>query len=108
VNARSFDARTVLIGLQGKTIRTLSGKPNRILNVVGSDVIVATERSPSGQPVPIEWVQSALQRLARDGEVEISVQSVGYRSAFIGAVLATLPGVSVSMNPRVIRLVPNR
>jgi hypothetical protein len=35
-------------------------------------------------------VQDALDRLAADGEVEISVEAVGYRSAFIGAVLSAL------------------
>jgi hypothetical protein len=43
--------------------------------------------------VPIAWVQDALDRLDRDGEIEISVESVRYRSAFIGAVLLALPGV---------------
>jgi len=37
--------------------------------------------------VPIDWVQSALDRLLTDQQVVISVDSVGYRSAFIGAVL---------------------
>ena len=40
--------------------------------------------------MPIKWVQDALDRLAADGEVEISVESVGYRSAFVGAVLSAL------------------
>ena len=31
-----------------------------------------------------------------DGEVEISVESVGYRSAFIGAVLSALDGTEAS------------
>jgi len=39
---------------------------------------------------PVEWFQEALDRLAADGEIEISVESVGYRSAFVGAVLASL------------------
>jgi hypothetical protein len=46
--------------------------------------------------VPIRWVQDALDRLATDGEVEISVESVGYRSAFIGAVLSALEGTEAS------------
>ena len=44
--------------------------------------------------MPIAWVQDALDRLERDGEIEISVESVRYRSAFIGAVLLALPGVA--------------
>jgi hypothetical protein len=79
------DARSHLASLVGKTIRTLSGGSNTVLRLEGDDVIVATRRSPEGQPVPIAWVQAALDRLRRDGEVEISVASVGYRSAFVSA-----------------------
>jgi hypothetical protein len=52
-----------------------------------------TTRSPRGQLVSIECVQAALNRLYTEHEVEISVDSVGYRSAFIGAVLSSLPNV---------------
>jgi hypothetical protein len=40
-------------------------------------------------------VQEALDRLAEEGEVVINVAAIGYRSAFIGAVLSTIPGVVV-------------
>jgi hypothetical protein len=62
-------------------------------------VIVATERSTTGQPVPIVWVQQALDRLVRDGQVDITPAVVGYRSAFIGAVLRTLPGAIIGVDP---------
>jgi uncharacterized protein DUF3883/EVE domain-containing protein len=94
------DARSHLASLVGWTIQTLSGAPNTVLRLEGDDVMVATTRSPQGQPVPIAWVQTALDRLLRDGEVEISVASVGYRSAFIGAALATLPGARTAHNPQ--------
>jgi predicted RNA-binding protein with PUA-like domain len=93
------DARSHLASLVGRTIQTLSGAPNTVLRLEGDDVIVATRRSPQGQPVPIAWVQAALDRLARDGEVEISVASVGFRSAFVGAALAALPGARTAQNP---------
>lgn len=86
----SYDAREVLNGLVGKTIHTLTGRPNTVLGVEGDTVQVATARSPSGKSIPIAWVQAALDRLDTDGEVEITVESVGYRSAFIGAVLSSL------------------
>jgi hypothetical protein len=80
-----------------------------VLYVEGDDVIVATAKSPNGQPVPIAWVQNALNLLERDGEVVIDVETVGYRSAFIGAVLATLPGTNTALAPpRVIRLASAR
>lgn len=99
-----IDARTYLSGLVGQEIRTLTGRPNRVLRLERNEVIVATGRSPAGQPVPIAWVQDALDRLVAEGEVEISVESVGYRSAFIGAVLATVPGAITKTGPRRVRL----
>lgn len=63
----------------------MTGRENRVSAIDDESVLIWTTRSPSGQPVPIAWVQEALDRIERDGEVEISVQSVEYRSAFIGA-----------------------
>jgi hypothetical protein len=93
-------ARSHLASLVGRSVQTLSGAANTVLRLQGDDVIVATERSPQGQPVPIAWVQAALDRLQRDGEVEINVASVGYRSAFVGAALAALPGARTAHNPQ--------
>jgi hypothetical protein len=53
---------------------------------------VGTAKSPQGQWVNITDVQAARDTLRRRGHVAISVKEVGYRSAFIGAVLSTLPG----------------
>ena len=102
----SPDARAHLASLTGRTIETLSQrKPNRILHLDGSAVIVATESSPSGQPVEIADVQAAFDRLLSGEEVEISVASLGHRSAFVGAVLPTLPGaVVLPTRPRRVRL----
>lgn len=59
-------------------------------------MIVGTERSPKGRPVSIADVQAAMELLEQDGEVMIDVETVGHRSAFIGAVLASLPGATTS------------
>jgi hypothetical protein len=85
-------ARALLLSLAGRSLHTLTGDENRILRVDSDNVVVWTARSPSGQPVPIAWVQDALDRLARSGEIEISVASVGQRSEFVGAALRELPG----------------
>jgi hypothetical protein len=75
-----------------------------VLRIEGDDIIVATAKSPDGQPVPTAWVQDAMDLLERDGEVVIDVDTVGYRSAFIGAILATLPGTKTALAPpRVVR-----
>jgi hypothetical protein len=78
--------------LVGQRIETVSGRPNHVLRIEGDSVIVGTARSPKGQAVPLDWIETAVQRLLAEGETEISVPSLGYRSAFIGAVLLKLPG----------------
>jgi hypothetical protein len=85
-------ARALLELLVGQPISTVTGRPNTVLRVEGDNVVVATNRSPTGQPVPIEWVQSGLDQLLERGEIEVSVPSLGHRSSFVGAVLLTLPG----------------
>ena len=92
-------ARELLQGLVGRTIQTPTGRPNRVVRVSGEDVIVATERSPEGQVVPIAWVETGMDSLYRDGSVEATVEALGHRSAFIAAVLATLPGAAVHHDP---------
>jgi hypothetical protein len=100
------DARCLLESLVGRPLRTVSGRETRVLECGVDTVRVWSARSPSGQPIPIKWVQETLDRLERDGEIEISVASVGYRSAFVGAVLGELPGAEVlrSVSPPRIRL----
>jgi hypothetical protein len=97
--------RRFLESLVGQLISTVTGRPNTVLHVEGDSVIVATNRSPTGQPVPIEWVQSGLEQLLETGEIEASVPSLGHRSSFFGAVLLTLPdAVLIRTAPPRIRL----
>jgi hypothetical protein len=90
------EARELLGGLVGRTITTVTGRPNTVLEVGSVEVVVATGRSPQGAAVPISSVQDALDRLAVEGMVEVSVDSLGHRSAFVGAVLLTLPGAEAT------------
>jgi hypothetical protein len=99
--AGAIDLLRRLIGLP---LRTVSGRSNTILAVRPPEVLVATRRSPDGQPVPIAWVEDALDRLIKTGQLEIHPRSSTYRSAFIGAVLLTLPGARVSGSPPLIEL----
>jgi hypothetical protein len=98
-------AREVLESLIGEEIHTVTGKSNRVARLERDAVVVATQRSPEGTPVPVIWVQDAIDRLHKAHEIEVSVESLGYRSAFVGAVLLTLPGaVLVRTTPPRIRL----
>ena len=91
-----IDIRSHLESLAGEEIETLTTRrPNRILRIEDEEVIVGTVKSPNGRPVPIEWLEDAADLLVRDGEVAVDVETLGHRGAFIGAVLATLPGAVV-------------
>lgn len=100
-----IDARTHLQSLAGQTLWTATRRqPNRILRVTASEVFVATDKSPRGQSLPLDWVQAAFDRLAAGEEVRISVPSLGYRSAFIGAAMLSLPGARLLTTPTRVRL----
>jgi hypothetical protein len=101
------DARAFVESLRGRELKTLSqGKTNRVLDLVGDDVLVSTEPSPGGERVPLVEVQRALDSLLQEGELSVTVDEIGsHRSSFIGAALATMPGVEVVGNrPKVLRL----
>lgn len=97
-------ASVLLRQLVGEEIFTTNGSINKILAVSPTTVTVATAKSPHGKLVPIQWVDEALSVLARDGSVEATTENIGYRSAFVGAVLLTLPGAFVSGSPPLITL----
>jgi|ERR1035438_4582140 hypothetical protein len=100
-----MDARAHLNTLMGKSIHTIGqSRPNRIVTLDGADVVVATTQSPNGQRIAIAEVQAAIDMLERTGDLLIDKKIAGYRSAFIGAVLATLPGAVVATRPRRVRL----
>lgn len=91
-----IDARAHLERLVGREIRTLTErKPNRILRIERDEVIVGTRKSPDGRPVPIVWLQDAVDLLEERGEVAVDRETLGRRRAFVGAFLATLPGTVV-------------
>ena len=77
-----IDARSHLHPLVGEEIHTLTDRrANRILRVEGDDVIVGTAKSPSGRPVPIQWLQDAVDLLVREGEITVDVETLGHRGA---------------------------
>lgn len=102
---KKIDARKYLFALKGRTLYTLGqAKPNRIIKIDRKVVTVGTDKSPKGTTVQIEKVQEALDRLLKDGKVAVNGKTLGPRSGFIGAVLATVPGVEVDAKPAAVRL----
>jgi len=89
-------ARDVLQSLVGQTIRTVTGVENTVLAIEGDQVRVGTKRTPSGARIPIDWVQQGIDLLAQRGDVAIDTATVEHRSAFVGAVLLTLPNTRVA------------
>jgi hypothetical protein len=85
-------ARSLLESLVGQQISTVTGRPNTVLGLTDGNVVVGTNRAPNGELVPIDAVQSGLERLLQEREIEVHPRSLGYRSSFVGAVLLTLPG----------------
>ena len=102
-----FDARAYLQGLVGQTILTITGKPNTILAVRDNDVFVRTQDTANpgvGEPVPIQWVQDAGDTLYERGRIGINTTEATHRSAFIGAVLSSLPGAVALRQPARVEL----
>jgi hypothetical protein len=89
--ARMIDAELLLRSVVGEQLSTVRGHPNTVLRLIDGEARVATSRSPQGQPVPIAWLQSVLDRLGAGETVAIEPAAVGYRSAFLGAVLRAVP-----------------
>ncbi|WP_435586240.1 hypothetical protein, partial [Micromonospora aurantiaca (nom. illeg.)] len=97
-----LEATELLRALMGVPLLTAKGRTNKIVAVQPPDVVVATQSSPAGAPVPIAWVEKALQLLREHGSVTIHPDQVGYRSAFVGAVLLQLPYAQANGSPPVI------
>jgi hypothetical protein len=97
-------ADEVLRSLIGEEIPTVTGIPNVVLAVQDRAALVGTGRSPRGQPVEINEVQRGMDKLRTDGSVRVAVDELGHRSAFVGAVLATLPGAHATTNPATVTL----
>ncbi len=67
VMATELDARTLVKSLAGRQIRTVTGRPNTVLGLDDTNVIVGTTRSPNGELVPTKAVQNGIDRLAEAG-----------------------------------------
>jgi hypothetical protein len=79
--AAELNARALLESLAGRQIPTAPGRPNTVLALDGTNVLVGTTRSSAGELVPIEEVQDGIDRLAEAREIEIHPSSLGYRSS---------------------------
>jgi hypothetical protein len=106
-NPRSWPpARELLRSLIGEEIQTVTGHPNMVLSVHDDMALISTNRSSDRQPIPVNEVQEGVDRLEANGSVRVNVEELGHRSAFVGAVLATLPGARFLVNPATVTTGP--
>jgi hypothetical protein len=91
-----ISAEVLLRSLIGEPLpTTVRRRSNTVLSVESGHALVATSRSPQGRPVPVAWVQDALNRLGT-GEAILTEDTSGeYRSAFLRAVLSAVPQVEI-------------
>lgn len=102
-----INAEVLLRSVVGEPLATVTGKPNTVLAVADGEALVATGRSPQGRPIPITWLQDVLDRLAGGETITAEATAGEYRSAFLRAVLATLPQVEfVEAIPPAVRVDP--
>ena len=98
------DMKAYMEGLIGQTLRTVDhGKPNKILAVQRSRVIVKTDRNEAGT-ASIREVQDLAERIFRADGKFVTFEDLS-RGAFDAAVLDTMPEVEFALNPRRARLV---
>jgi hypothetical protein len=84
---------------EGRIIETYTGVENKLLRVTQDSVFVGTTKSPTGEPVPIDDIQDAIQRLI--DEHTVLCQGAAPRSnrdSFVVAFLLSLPGVEKHPN----------
>ena len=65
-----------------------------------------TPNPEAGKPVPIQWVQEAVDTLYANGRVGINTTEATHRSGLFGAVLPTLPDAVGLRRPARVELVP--
>ena len=103
-----LDAERLARAAVGTTLYTLDKNlPNTVLGITGNSVRVRTQETAdaAGAPVPLSLVQRAADQLSRDGQLRLNPETLGHRrTSFVGALLATDPGVVALDKPLRLRL----
>jgi hypothetical protein len=98
------EAGEVLRTLIGEEIGAITGAPNMVLSVQDRSALVDSSQSLQGQPVEISEVQRGMDKLKARGTLRVTQEELGRHSAFVGAVLTTLPGVRTTDPPVTVTL----
>ncbi len=94
--------------LQGKRLTTLyQNKPFEIKQVSNDQIILKTSKE-SQHPIPMKEILLAWNHLEKHKELTRSqISNLGYSElnpAYVVAILASLPGVTHSLSPIILRL----
>jgi len=100
---------TVELGkLQGKRLLTLYQKKPFEITQVCSDQIILKTTKESQRPIPLKEIKRAWKHLQKHKKLTNSeVRDLGYSDsdpAYVVAILASLPGVTHSLTPIVLKL----
>lgn len=93
------EALAIMRGLVGVELPVVLKRRNIILGIANDTADVATGRTAGSESVPVDDVQRGLELLHRIGRAQVDTDVLGDNCAFVGAVLATLPGAYVALNP---------
>jgi len=94
--------------LQGKRLTTLyQNKPFEILQVSSNQIILKTSKEAQ-RPIPLKEISRSLTHLEKHKQLTRSqVSNLGYSEfnpAYVVAILASLPGVSHTLGPIILKL----
>jgi hypothetical protein len=103
-----MDLAAELKRLQGKRLITLyQKKPFEIIQIANNQIVLKTS-TESQRPIPLKEIASALKHLEKHKKLTRSeVRDLGYSEfnpAYVVAILASLPGVTHSLEPIVLKL----
>lgn len=103
-----MDLATELRKLQGKHLSTLyQKKPFEIIQVSNNQIILKTS-TEAQRPIPLKELTLAWNHLEKHKELARGeVRDLGYSEfnpAYVVAILASLPGVTHSLSPIILRL----
>jgi hypothetical protein len=97
---KTIDIRQVITSRVGQELKTPGrNHSNWVLRIEDDFVIVATEKSMTGEPVPIRSVESALKELVTTGQCTTHRQEGCFRGSFFVAFLRSLPEVELAKDP---------
>jgi hypothetical protein len=103
-----MDLNIELKKLQGKRLTTLyQNKPFEITQVSSNQIILKTSTEPQ-RPIPLKEISRAWTHLEKHKQLTQSqIKNLGYSEnnpAYVVAILASIPGVSHSLGPIILKL----